>query len=36
MPIPVGWNGKLLFQSIDFDQAGVDFESSTPCVIDLH
>lgn len=36
VPIPVGWSGKLLFQSIGFDAPGVDFEVSTPCVIDVN
>lgn len=36
--IPVGWSGKLVFQSIGFDAASNSalFNVSTPCVIDVN
>ncbi|MCU0865962.1 MAG: hypothetical protein MUC36_19435 [Planctomycetes bacterium] len=36
--IPVGWSGKLMFQSIGFDAActGCSLNVSTPCVIDVN
>lgn len=34
-PIPVGWNGKLLFQSVGFDASATIFELSTPAMIDV-
>lgn len=37
--IPVGWSGKLLFQSVGFDSvttSNLQFEISTPCVLDVN